>query len=95
MATNMETDIIFNAINGINNGNEYFIRPVLYRQLSYGEERDMYNQMVNEPNNTLIFYDERHLYRYYFAKFNDTVYHIVTNSDISRIYTIHNMNNQF
>lgn len=86
MATNMENDIIFNAINGVNNGN--FMRPILYRQLSYGEERDMYNQMVNEPNNTVIFYDERHLYRYYFAKFNNTVYHIVTNSDMSRIYTI-------
>jgi len=88
MATNMENEIISNAVNGVNNGNEYFRRPVLYRQLSYGEEREMYNQMVNEPNNTVIFYDERHLHRYYFAKFNNIVYHIVTNSDISRIYTI-------
>ena len=79
-------EIIFNAINGVNNIAER--RPVFYRQLSYGEEREMYNQMINEPNNTVIFYGERHLHRYYFAKFNDIVYHIVTNSDMTRIYTV-------
>lgn len=85
---NMENEIIFNAINGVNNINNVERRPVLYRQLSYAEEREMYEHMINEPNNTVIFYDERHLHRYYFAKFNHIVYHIVTNSDMTRIYTI-------
>jgi len=82
----IDTNRIFNAINSINNNIN--LRPVLYRQLSYGEERYMYNQLVDAENQTVIFYDERHFYRYYFTKFNDRVYHIVTNGDFTSIYTI-------
>jgi len=84
--------ILFNAINDHNNLNGNYVRPVLYRQLRYNEEREMYNQLTDAPNNTVIFYDERQFHRYYFVKFNYRPYHIVTNSDMSRIYTIYELN---
>ena len=62
-----------------------------FQFLDYQYIQEMYIQMINCHNNTLIFYDERNLHRYYFAKFSDIVYHIVTNSDISRIYSIRNI----
>ena len=73
----------------INNYNPYNPpHPVLYRGLHINEEQDAYEEVIVQPNGTVILYGERMNHKYYFAKVNDIVYHIVTNEEMSRIYCI-------
>ncbi len=97
----IQIDYFLNAINAINSdvlnlndgplGN-LNIRPSFYRQLSFSEEREMYDRLVESPNNTIVLYDIRHSHRYYFGKINERIYQVVTSEDFSRIYTAHIIN---
>lgn len=73
----------------INNYNPYDPpRPVLYRGLHLNEEEEAYHNIIDQPNGTVILYSDRMNYRYYFTKFNERVYHIVTNGEMNRVYCI-------
>jgi hypothetical protein len=86
----MDISYILNIINNyINNYNPYNPpQPVLYRGLHINEEQDAYQEVIVQPNGTVILYGERMNHKYYFAKFNEIVYHIVTNEEMSKIYCI-------
>lgn len=82
-------DAIEYILGVINNYNPYDPpRPVLYRGLHLDEEQEAYYEIIDQINGMVILYADRMNYRYYFAKFNDTVYHIVTNGEMSRVYCI-------
>jgi hypothetical protein len=82
---NESRDIICNAINS---NNIQYQRPVLYRSLNILEEKEAFESLINEPDNTIILYDDRNNHRYYFGKFNNQVYHVVTKSDMTFIYCV-------
>lgn len=91
-----ELSYIWNAVNNFNNINNNNINvnsppprnPSLHRSLRINEEQDMYNEIIDQPNGTVILYSERLNHRYYFCKINDSVYHIITNQEMSQIYCI-------
>jgi len=73
----------------VHNYNPHTIRQLtLYRSLQYGEEKEGYNMIIEEPNETIILYTVRNNHRYYFAKFNEQVYHIVTNEALTVLFSI-------
>lgn len=82
-------DVISYISNAVNNFDPLLPpRPTLYRGLHIFEEDEGYNQVINQENGSVILYDERQNYRHYFYKFNEQVYYIVTNGEMSRIYCI-------
>lgn len=69
--------------------NPHSIRNLtLYRSLQYGEEKEAYSMITDEPNETIMLYTSRNNHRYYFAKFNGQVYHIVTNEALTVLFSI-------
>ncbi len=83
-----ELNIIYNAINNYFMPRDQPIRTRLYRQLNYMEEREMYEMANNEPDGTIFLYNSRHNHRYYCMKIYGRVYHIVTNDDLTDVYSV-------
>jgi hypothetical protein len=80
---------VFNAIiNGMNNGIDdtpHQLIPVL----SYSRVGMAYDRIINEPDFTLHFVHHISLgFRYFFLKNGDMVRQIITNSDVTRIYSV-------
>lgn len=73
----------------VHNYNPHTIRQLtLYRSLQYGEEKEAYRMIIEEPNETIMLYTSRNNHRYYFSKFNGQVYHIVTNESLTVLFSI-------
>lgn len=83
-----EVNIIYNAVNNYFMPRDQPVHPRLYRQLNYIEERDMYEMAMNEPGGTIFLYNSRHNHRYYCMKIDGRVYQIVTNEDLTDIYSV-------
>lgn len=79
-------NIITNAINNFNPS-----RPRLYRSLNIHSEYDAYQTIINMPENSYILYLTRLSHLYYFCKFNNQIFQVVTNEDLSDVYVVRNM----
>jgi hypothetical protein len=80
-----EVNIVSNAINM-----SLLERPrlILHRSLHVFEEQEAYESLINQPNNTIILFDERSNHKYYFGKLNGQIYHVITNSNMTTIYCV-------
>lgn len=78
-------NIVYDAIN---NYTQRVPRLQLYRGLHVFEEQEAYDSLINEPNNTVILYDERNNHKYYFGKINGQIYHVITNTDMTNVYCV-------
>lgn len=77
----------------INNFNP--LRPRLYRSLNVHSEFDAYQRVINMPENSYILYLTRLNHSYYFTKTNNQVFQVVTNEDLSDVYVVRNMSQEF
>jgi hypothetical protein len=80
-------------ISVINNFNQ--VRPRLYRSLNVQSEFDAYQRVINMPENSYILYTSRLYHCYYFCKFNNSIFQVVTNEDLSDVYIVRNMSQEF
>jgi len=83
---------VFNSIvNGLNNGvveNPEHLIPVM----SYARIGMAYNRIIGEPNFTLHFVYSNSGFRYFLFKNGDGVRQIITDLDVTRIYSINSVN---
>ena len=84
-------DVFNTVVNGLNNGvveNSLHLIPVM----SYARIGMAYERIIDEPNFTLHFVYINSGFRYFLFKNEDGVRQIITDLDVTRIYSINSVN---
>lgn len=85
------TDVFNTIVNGLNNGvveNPLLLIPVM----SYARIRMAYERIIEEPNFTLHFVYSISGFRHFLFKNDEGVQQIITDLDVTRIYSINSVN---